>query len=228
MHLMRCRRARCVASRWRCASTRARYPSRYATPGRASHPSFCLESSSRSSRPRSRARGLASGWRFRRASSANSAARSSPRTGLKVAPNSRSSSRRPWRLIMLDGIKVLLIEDDTAVRIGSVQALQLAGFTVESFESAERAVAHIKPGMPAVVVTDVKLPGMDGLGLLRYATDVESELPVILVTGHGDITMAVQAMRAGAYDFIEKPFPSELLVEVVGRAVEKRLLTLEG
>ena len=96
---------------------------------------------------------------------------------------------------MLDGIKVLLIEDDTAVRIGSVQALQLAGFAVESFESAERAVAHIKPGMPAVVVSDVKLPGMDGLGLLRYVVDVERDLPVILVTGHGDITMAVQAMR---------------------------------
>ena len=128
---------------------------------------------------------------------------------------------------MLDGIKVLLIEDDTAVRIGSVQALQLAGFLVESFESAERAIAHIKPGMAAIVVSDVKLPGMDGLGLLRYATEVESELPVILVTGHGDITMAVQAMRAGAYDFIEKPFPSELLVEVVGRAAEKRQLTLE-
>ena len=128
---------------------------------------------------------------------------------------------------MLDGIKVLLIEDDTAVRIGSVQALQLAGFTVESFESAERAIAHIKPGMPAVVVSDVKLPGMDGLGLLRYAAEVEAELPVILVTGHGDVTMAVQAMRAGAYDFIEKPFPSELLVEVVGRAAEKRQLTLE-
>ena len=128
---------------------------------------------------------------------------------------------------MPEAIKVLLIEDDTAVRIGSVQALQLAGLTVESFETAERALAHIKPGMPAVVVSDVKLPGMDGLGLLRYAAEVEAELPVILVTGHGDITMAVQAMRAGAYDFIEKPFPSELLVEVVGRAAEKRQLTLE-
>src|ERR1700704_3983571 len=128
---------------------------------------------------------------------------------------------------MPDGITVLLIEDDTSVRIGSEQALQLAGFPVESFESAERALAHIKPGMPAVIVSDVKLAGMDGLGLLRHATEVESDLPVILVTGHGDITMAVQAMRAGAYDFIEKPFASEMLVEVVGRAAEKRQLTLE-
>jgi two-component system, NtrC family, C4-dicarboxylate transport response regulator DctD len=128
---------------------------------------------------------------------------------------------------MPDAIKVLLIEDDHAVRIGSEQALELAGFPVESFESAERVVPHIKPGMPAIVVSDVKLPGMDGLALLRHVAGVEAEFPVILVTGHGDITMAVQAMREGAYDFIEKPFPSEHLVEVVVRATEKRRLTLE-
>jgi len=126
-----------------------------------------------------------------------------------------------------DAIKVLLIEDDVAVRIGSEQALQLAGFPVESFESAERVVASIQPGISAIVVSDVKLPGMDGLGLLRHVVDIERDLPVILVTGHGDITMAVEAMREGAYDFIEKPFPSEQLVEVVGRAAEKRRLTLE-
>ena len=125
-----------------------------------------------------------------------------------------------------DAIKVLLIEDDVAVRIGSEQALQLAGFPVESFESAERVVASIQPGISAIVVSDVKLPGMDGLGLLRHVVDIERDLPVILVTGHGDITMAVEAMREGAYDFIEKPFPSEQLVEVVGRAAEKRRLTL--
>lgn len=128
---------------------------------------------------------------------------------------------------MLEGIRVLLIEDDAAVRIGSEQALQLAGFVVESFESAEGALVHIKPGMPAVVVSDVRLPGMDGLALLQHVIGVEAQVPVILATGHGDITMAVQAMRAGAYDFIEKPFPSEHLVEVVGRAAEKRRLTLE-
>ena len=128
---------------------------------------------------------------------------------------------------MPDAIKVLLVEDDPAVRIGSEQALQLAGFPVESFESAERAFSCIKPGMRAIVVSDVKLPGMDGLGLLRHVVDLERDIPVILVTGHGDVTMAVNAMRAGAYDFIEKPFPSEHLAEVVSRAAEKRRLTLE-
>src|SRR3954451_18995271 len=110
---------------------------------------------------------------------------------------------------MTDAVTVLLVEDDAAVRIGSEQALQLAGFTVESFESAERMLPYIKPGMAALVVSDVKLPRMDGLGLLRHVLETERDVPVILVTGHGDIGMAVQAMRAGAYDFIEKPFPSE-------------------
>ena len=128
---------------------------------------------------------------------------------------------------MPEAIKVLLVEDDDAVRIGSEQALQLAGFAVESFETAENVVSRIKPSMPAIVVSDVKLPGMDGLGLLRIVVALEKDLPVILVTGHGDITMAVQAMREGAYDFIEKPFASEHLAEVVGRAAEKRRLTLE-
>ena len=99
--------------------------------------------------------------------------------------------------MMPDVIKVLLIEDDVAVRIGSEQALQLAGFPVESFESAERVVASIQPEISAIVVSDVKLPGIDGLGLLRHVVDIERDLPVILVTGHGDITMAVQAMREG-------------------------------
>src|SRR4030088_1732555 len=160
MRLIRCRTPRYVSSKCLCVSARAGSRSRYATLGRASHPICWLESSSRLSRPRHRARGLDSDWRFRRASSENSAVRSSPRTDRKEAPSSRSNSRQHWRLTMPDGIKVLLIEDDTAVRIGSEQALQLAGFPVESFESAERALVHIKPGMPTVIVSDVKLAGM--------------------------------------------------------------------
>jgi two-component system C4-dicarboxylate transport response regulator DctD len=128
---------------------------------------------------------------------------------------------------MSDAIRVLLIEDDDAVRIGSEQALRLAGFDVASFPSSERALPAIARGVPAVVVSDVRLPGMDGIALMRHVVELEAALPVILVTGHGDINMAVDAMRHGAYDFIEKPFASERLTEVVARAVEKRRLTLE-
>ena len=128
---------------------------------------------------------------------------------------------------MSEGLKVLFVEDDPAVRMGSQQALQLADLEVLAFDSAEQARKQILPDFSGVLVSDVKLPGMDGLALLRHAMSIDPALPVILVTGHGDISMAVQAMREGAYDFIEKPFSSERLIEVVQRALEKRRLTLE-
>ena len=128
---------------------------------------------------------------------------------------------------MAEGLKVLLVEDDPAVRFGAVQALSLAGLEVEAFESAEAARSQLHPFFPGVLVTDIKLRGMSGLDLLDEARAVDVTLPVILVTGHGDIAMAVQAMKAGAYDFIEKPFAADQLVGSVLRALEKRGLSLE-
>src|SRR5205823_12535371 len=172
-------------------------------------PQMCYRTfSSPSSRPRNRGPAWGSALRFHRASSVNSVVRSSRRTGRKVAPSSRSSSCRRRRRMMPDAIKVLLVEDDAAVRIGSEQALQLAGFPVESFESAERVVSCIKPGMRAIVVSDVKLPGMDGLGLLRHEGDLQGDIPVIRATGDGDVAMAVGAFRAAANDLIENTVPS--------------------
>jgi two-component system C4-dicarboxylate transport response regulator DctD len=124
--------------------------------------------------------------------------------------------------------RVLFVEDDSAVRQGSAQALSLAGIRVEEFESAEQAIPRISADFAGVVVTDVLLPGMDGLALLRHVRAADPHLPVVLVTGHGDIAMAVQAMRDGAYDFIEKPFASDRLVEVTRRALEKRALVIEN
>jgi two-component system C4-dicarboxylate transport response regulator DctD len=123
-------------------------------------------------------------------------------------------------------VRVIFVEDDEDVRMGSAQALELAGFEVEGFASAEPAQARIVAGVPAVVLCDVKLPGISGTEWLPRIRAIDADLPVILVTGHGDIAMAVQAMREGAYDFIEKPFPSEQLVAVVRRAADKRQLTL--
>ncbi|WP_295987128.1 sigma-54 dependent transcriptional regulator [uncultured Variovorax sp.] len=124
-------------------------------------------------------------------------------------------------------LEVLFVEDDPAVRLGSTQALQLAGLRVTGFGSAEQVLPRVVPGFAGVLVTDVRLPGMDGLALLSRALQIDPTLPVILVTGHGDITMAVQAMRLGAYDFLEKPFSPDQLTEVVQRALEKRALSLE-
>ena len=79
-----------------------------------------------------------------------------------------------------------------------------------------------------MIITDVKLPGRDGLAVLDTAVALDKKMPVILVTGHGDVSIAVQAMRAGAYDFIEKPFASDRLIEVAQRALDKRRLVLEN
>ena len=124
-------------------------------------------------------------------------------------------------------IRVLLIEDDEDVRLSMAQALTLAGFDVEPLASVESARAHVSFGVPAVVVCDVRLPGLSGTDWLPEIRGIDAELPVILVTGHGHIAMAVKAMRDGAYDFIEKPFTSERLAAIVLHAVERRQLTLQ-
>src|SRR3954468_21161219 len=129
--------------------------------------------------------------------------------------------------MMPNSVGVLLIEDDPAVLLGTQQTLQLAGFEVEPFADAESAIPSIVPGVPAIVVCDVKLPGLDGMGLLVKARSIDRDLAVILITGHGDVAMAVNAMRLGAYDFVEKPFPPDRLVEMATRAAEKRRLIIQ-
>ena len=123
--------------------------------------------------------------------------------------------------------KVLLVDDDAAVRFAAAQALRLEGIEVEACDSAEAARPKLARDFPGVLVTDVRMRKMDGLELLDHAVALDPTLPVILVTGHGDVAMAVEAMRRGAYDFIQKPFASDHLVTVVRRALEKRALTLE-
>ncbi|HEX7638306.1 MAG TPA: sigma-54 dependent transcriptional regulator [Burkholderiaceae bacterium] len=123
---------------------------------------------------------------------------------------------------------VLLVEDEASVRLATSQALALAGFAVEAFASAEDALPAIGPEFAGVVLSDVRLGGMSGMELLEESTRRDRELPVILVTGHGDVGMAVQAMRQGAYDFVEKPFRADRLVDVVRRALERRRLVLEN
>jgi DNA-binding NtrC family response regulator len=128
---------------------------------------------------------------------------------------------------MNDPLKVLIIEDDPDVRLGCEQALQLEGIATDSVASAEAAQKLLGRDYRGIVVSDIRLPRMDGMTLLREIQAVDDELPVVLITGHGDITMAVQAMKDGAHDFIQKPFSPEFLVGVVRRALEKRRLILE-
>jgi DNA-binding NtrC family response regulator len=125
---------------------------------------------------------------------------------------------------MFEGLEVIYVEDDDQVRDSLVQTLELAGLKVRPFASAEAMLAEFTPGLPAVLVSDVRLNGMDGLTLLDRVLAADAQLPVVLVTGHGDVAMAVRAMQAGAYDFIEKPFSPERFVDTIRRAIEKRLL----
>ncbi len=125
-------------------------------------------------------------------------------------------------------IGVYLVEDDAAMRRSVTRWLSLAGFAVQAYPQAEALLAALDGDLRGVVVSDVSMPGMSGLELRAELARLDPDLPVILFTGHGDIDMAVQAMRAGAYDFIEKPFDAERLLDTVRRACEKRRLVLEN
>jgi len=123
---------------------------------------------------------------------------------------------------------VLLVDDEPAMRAATAQWLELDGYVVTTQDNAETALARINAEFDGVVVSDVKMPRMDGLDFLRHLQAIDPTLPVVLVTGHGDVAMAVEAMRQGAYDFIEKPFAPERLLDIVQRACEKRRLVLEN
>ena len=134
----------------------------------------------------------------------------------------------PSEVAATDKKQVLLIDDEESMRISGEQCLMLGGFTVETCENAEQALMHLTPEYPGVIVTDIKMPRMDGLELMQRIRQLDAEIPVILLTGHGDIDMAVQAMRDGAYDFQQKPFHPDNLVRMVERAQEQRQLVLEN
>ena len=123
---------------------------------------------------------------------------------------------------------IVLVDDEKDVRLSYAQSLELAGFQVRVLERAETALGLLGPTFPGILVSDIRMGGMDGMTLLSRVRSIDSELPTVLVTGHADMALAVRAMREGAYDFIEKPFPPRLLVEVATRALDRRRLVLEN
>ncbi|MEJ8309427.1 sigma-54-dependent transcriptional regulator [Agrobacterium larrymoorei] len=123
---------------------------------------------------------------------------------------------------------VYLVDDDSQLRKAMRQTLELEGMTVMPFPKAELALGALEENFDGVIVTDVRMPGMDGLQFFEHVRKIDADLPVILITGHGDVPMAVSALQNGAYDFIAKPFPAERMVESVRRALEKRRLVLEN
>jgi two-component system C4-dicarboxylate transport response regulator DctD len=123
---------------------------------------------------------------------------------------------------------VLLVDDEEELRLATAQALELQDLKVEAFASAEDVLTRISYGFSGVVVSDIRMEGMDGMTLLQRIRDIDHDIPVILVTGHGDVQLAVKAMREGAYDFLEKPFAVPTLAGIIGRAMDRRALVLEN
>ena len=123
---------------------------------------------------------------------------------------------------------ILLIDDEDELRRSTAQSLDLAGFSVRDFSGAEDALDFITQGFNGVVITDIRMPGMDGMTLMSRVRDIDPDIPVILATGHGDVQLAVKAMREGAYDFVEKPFNGQTLADIAARAIDRRRLVLEN
>lgn len=124
--------------------------------------------------------------------------------------------------------RVLVVDDEERMADVVAMALRRGGFECETCASGEAALAALNARPVDVVVTDRKMPGMDGLELLRAVHERRPDLPVVLLTAHGDVPSAVQAMRAGAFDYVTKPFDNDELRLLVGRACEIRRLEREN
>ncbi|MBI0473937.1 sigma-54-dependent Fis family transcriptional regulator [Sphingomonas sp. MA1305] len=125
-------------------------------------------------------------------------------------------------------LRVALVEDDEDLRASIAQTLRLAGFAVDAFAAAPPALAQLDADYPGILVTDVRMPLISGIELFATLRDRDATLPVILITGHGDVAMAVDALKAGAWDFLTKPFDPDRLIASVTRALQTRTLALEN
>ncbi len=124
--------------------------------------------------------------------------------------------------------EIYIVDDDKTMRQSTRQWLELAGYGVRDFNRAKTVVETMDRGFNGIVISDVKMPGMDGLEFQKALADIDPDIPVILITAHGDISMAVEAIQSGTYDFLEKPFEPERLLDSVQRAIEKRTLVMEN
>lgn len=117
--------------------------------------------------------------------------------------------------------KVYLIDDDIEVRKLLTTSLTFHDFSVESFDSAEAFLQEAESDMAGCIVLDLQMPGMNGLELQHALNELSATPPIIFVTGHGDVPRSVEALKAGAFDFLEKPFSQEKLVKTIQQAFEK-------
>jgi FixJ family two-component response regulator len=116
---------------------------------------------------------------------------------------------------------VFVVDDDASVRKSLARLISDAGYTVQTFASAREFLARPPSAGPSCVVLDVRMPGLTGLDLQQTLASAAHEIPIIFITGHGDISMSVKAMKDGAVDFLTKPFAGKDLLEAIQRAVAK-------
>jgi DNA-binding NtrC family response regulator len=128
---------------------------------------------------------------------------------------------------MANAMKIAIVDDEQDMRQSISQWLALSGYDTETFGSAEEALGTLGADYPGIVISDIKMPGMDGIQLLKKLMGSDSALPVIMITGHGDVPIAVEAMRLGAFDFLEKPFNPDRMSDLAKKATNQRRLTLD-
>ena len=116
---------------------------------------------------------------------------------------------------------VFVVDDDTSVRTAMKRLIQSVGFQVETFDSAQAFLEHGSHDGPACLILDVRMPEMSGIELQQQLTRVGLGMPIVFITGHGNIPMSVKAMKAGAVDFIEKPFEDQKLIDAINLAIKK-------
>src|ERR1043166_3723602 len=116
---------------------------------------------------------------------------------------------------------VFVVEDDESVRRALGSLVRSAGLRVQTFPSAQEFLAFLRPNLPSCLVLDVQLPGLSGLELQEELAKADVQIPIIFLTGHGDIPMTVRAMKAGALEFLTKPFDDEALLAAIHEAIER-------
>ena len=121
---------------------------------------------------------------------------------------------------------VFVVDDDVSVRESLESLIRCEGWQPETFASAQEFLDHPRPLIPNCIVLDVSLPGLDGLDLQRIVADERKDMPIIFITGHGDVPMTVQAMKAGAVEFLTKPFNDDVLLTAIRGALERSRVAL--
>lgn len=122
---------------------------------------------------------------------------------------------------MSEQASVFIVDDDEQVRSALTLLMESVGLNAQSFASAQEYLDQFDPEKPGCLILDVRMPGMSGLDLQARLTAEKIHPPIIIITGHGDVPMAVRAVRSGALDFIEKPFNNQVMLDSVHKAIEK-------